>query len=67
MLKSFIFTSVFGDKMTVSAYDTFDAEKQAIQILRVCDFKGDFTKANNYFKMGKLVEVTNVWGNYYGR
>ncbi len=57
MLNQFIFTSVWGDKMTVAAYDIFDAEKQAIQIMRVCDFKGDFTKANTAFKLGKLEQV----------
>lgn len=67
MLKSFKFTNWLGNEMSVSAYDIFDAEKQTIQILRVCDYKGDFDKALKAFKLGKLEEVANTWEKYYGR
>lgn len=36
MLKSFIFTSVFGDKMTVSAYDTTKLSQSLIILVYTC-------------------------------
>jgi hypothetical protein len=51
MLNQFIFKSWHGSETTISAYDIFDAEKQILQIMRVCDFKGDFDKALKCYKV----------------